>query len=178
MARDYYLLSKRIGGATYNQIGRMLSLGQINEADLRYYYSRARKTALQRIRTAAKTDVAFQRNIPTFRKIPDIVTTSDLVHEIADVNRFLSGETTVTKRRAHRDKVISRLNEKGIDFVNKGNFQYWTNFMDWARSADILSGYGSESDEVEETFKTADRLGVHDVATYKALFEAITGSEI
>lgn len=179
MARDYYLLSKRIGGATYNQIGRMLSLGQITEADLRYYYSRARKTALKRVQRAAGTDVAFERNAPTFRRIPDIVTTSDLVHEIADVNRFLKAPTTVKARRARRADTIRKLNEKGIDFVTNENFGRWSAFMDWAKSAGVfVGGYDSESDEVEETFAAAEKLGRADVAAYKELFEAITGRDL
>ena len=113
-----------------------------------------------------------------------MVTTNDLVREIADVNRFLAGATTKTARAENRTATIAALNEKGIDFVNAGNFNRWTQFMDWARSTGLIrgggksGGYDSESDEIEETYKAAENAGVSDFAGYKELFEAVTGSMI
>lgn len=174
--RTYDRLKSILGGASYNQIGKMLTTGEISETDLRYYYSRARQTALKRVRAAAGTDVAFVRNKPEFRTIRQTITTSDLVHEIADVNRFLSGATTVTARRAKRDETIATLQEQGFDFITRENFNRWGAFMDWGRSAGIFAGgYDSESAEVEETFKAAERIGARDVETYRELFEAVTG---
>ena len=178
MAYDYEKLKRQLSGLTYNQLGKMLSTGKIDEGGLRYYYSRARKTALTRVKAASGTDVAFTRNPPHFRTIRQTVTTSDLVREIADVNRFLGGATTVTQRRAKRDETIQTLHERGFDFVTRENFNRWAAFMDWGRSAGIFSsadGYDSESAEVEETFRAAERIGARDLETYKQLFEAVTG---
>lgn len=178
MAYDYEKLKRQLSGKTYNQLGKMLSTGKIDIGGLRYYYSRARQTAKKRVNEAAKKGVPFKRNPPHFRTIRQTVTTSDLVREIADVNRFLSGATTVTQRRAKRDSTILKLHERGFDFVTHENFDRWTAFMDWGRSAGIFSdeeGYDSESSEVEETFKAAERIGARDFAKYKELFEAVTG---
>lgn len=179
LLKTYDALKNIIGGATYNQIGKMLTTGRVTEAELRKYYSRARQTALKRVKAVEGTELAFVRNRPEFRTIKQTVTTSDLVREIADVNKFLNAQTTMTGRRQHRDSVIASLNAKGIDFVNASNFNRWTQFMDWARSTNIIGkngGYDSEADEVEETFKAAESAGVSDFAGYKALFEAVTGT--
>lgn len=175
----YDRLRSLLGGATYNQIGKLLTTGRVNEAELRKYYSRARQTALKRIKAVEGTNLAFVQNKSEFRTIKQMVTTSDLVREIADVNRFLSGKTTKAARREHRNTVINTLHSKGITFVNSENFNRWTRFMDWARSSGIIGrGYDSESDEVEETFKAAESVGAADLADYQALFEAVTGRDI
>ena len=174
----YDRLRSMLGGATYNQIGKLLTSGRVNEAELRKYYSRARQTALKRIKAVEGGELAFSQP-PTFRTIKQTVTTTDLVREIVDVNRFLQGPTTKAARREHRNTVINTLHSKGITFVNAGNFNRWTRFMDWARSSGIIGrGYDSESDEVEETFKAAESVGAADLADYQALFEAVTGRDI
>ena len=179
LLKTYDALKNIIGGATYNQIGKMLTTGRVTEAELRKYYSRARQTALKRVKAVEGTELAFVRNRPEFRTIKQTVTTSDLVREIADVNKFLGGKTTKTGRREHRDSVINSLHEKGIDFVTTENFNRWTEFMDWARSSGVIGrGFDSESDEVEETFKAAESLGARDIASYKELFEAVTGRSL
>lgn len=178
LLKTYSILQNMLGGATYNQIGKLLTTGSVNEAELRKYYSRARQTALKRIKAVEGTNLAFSQK-PNFRTIKQTVTTSDLVREIADVNRFLQGPTTKAARREQRNSVINTLHSKGINFVNAENFNRWTRFMDWARSSGIIGrGYDSESDEVEETFKAAESLGASDLADYQALFEAVTGRDI
>ena len=184
LPRPYTRLKTMIGGASYTQVGKMLTSGRITEQELRKYYSQARQTALKRIKAVEGTELAFVRNRPEFRQLKSMVTTNDLVREIADVNRFLAGATTKTARSETRAATIAALNEKGIDFVNAGNFNRWTQFMDWARSTGLIrgggksGGYDSESDEIEETFKAADNAGISDFAGYKELFEAVTGTMI
>lgn len=184
LLKTYDRLRSMLGGGTYNQIGKLLTTGRVNEAELRKYYSRARQTALKRIKAVEGTNLAFVQNKPEFRTIKQMVTTSDLVREIADVNRFLAGKTTKAARREMRNQVINTLHEKGITFVNSNNFIRWTQFMDWARSTGVIKkngrngGYDSEADEVEETFKAAESAGISDFAGYKELFEAVTGREI
>ena len=183
LSRPYTRLKTMIGGASYTQVGKMLASGRITEQELRKYYSQARQTAMKRIKSVEGTELAFVRNRPEFRQLKSMVTTNDLVREIADVNRFLAGATTKTARAENRTATIAALNEKGIDFVNAGNFNRWTQFMDWARSTGLIrggksGGYDSESDEIEETFKAAEKAGVSDFAGYKELFEAVTGTMV
>ena len=116
-----YRLKQMLGGATYNQLGALLTSGRLSEADLRRYYSRARQTALKRVKAAEKAGLAFW-NSPDFRRIKNLVTTSDLLHEIADVNRFLNAPTTVNARRADIAEKVSTMHDRNMFlFVNESN---------------------------------------------------------
>lgn len=170
-----YRLKQMIGGATYNQIGALLTSGRVSEADLRRYYSRARQTALKRVKAAEKAGYAFW-NPPDFRRIKNLVTTSDLVHEIADVNRFLKGPSTVGARRADIAKKVNTMHERNMFlFVNESNFAAFARFMDWARATSRLTTYTSESDEIELTAETVIQTGASTAEEFEALFNAVTG---
>ena len=146
-----YRLKQMLGGASYNQIGALLTSGRVSEADLRRYYSNARQIALKRIKAAESADLEFW-NPPEFRRIKNLVTTSDLLHEIADVNRFLKAPTTVGARRADIAEKVKTMHERNMFlFVNEANYSTFARFMDWARATSRLTTYSSESDEIELT---------------------------
>ena len=170
-----YRLKQMVGGASYNQIGALLTSGKVSEADLRRYYSRARQTALKRVKAAEKAGYAFW-NPPDFRKIKNLVTTSDLVHEIADVNRFLKAPTTVGARRADIAKKVNMMHERNMFlFVNESNYAAFARFMDWARATSRLTTYTSESDEIELTAETVIQTGASTAEEFEMLFNVVTG---
>lgn len=171
----YYRLKQMVGGATYNQLGALLTNGRVSEANLRYYYSRARQTALKRIKAAEKAGYSFW-NPSEFRRIKNLVTTADLLHEIADVNRFLKAPTTVGARRADIAKKVSTMHERKMFlFVNESNYSTFARFMDWARATSRLTTYTSESDEIELTAETVIQTGAQTAEEFEILFNAVTG---
>lgn len=170
-----YRLQKLVGGATYNQLGKLLVNNTVSEKDLRRYYSRARQTALKRIKAAEKAGLAFW-NPPDFRRIKNLVTTSDLLHEIADVNRFLKAPTTVGARRADIAEKVSTMHDRNMFlFVNESNYSTFARFMDWARATSRLTTYSSESDEIELTAETVIQTGARTAEDFENLFIAVTG---
>lgn len=175
MFMTLYRLRQMVGGASYNQIGALLTSGKVSEADLRHYYSSARQTALKRVKAAEKAGYAFW-NPPEFRRIKNLVTTSDLLHEIADVNRFLKAPTTVGARRADIAKKVNMMHERNMFlFVNESNFAAFARFMDWARATSRLTTYTSESDEIELTAETVIQTGASTAEEFEILFNAVTG---
>lgn len=170
-----YRLKQMVGGASYTQIGELLTSGRVSEADLRRYYSRARQTALKRVKAAEKAGYAFW-NPPDFRRIKNLVTTSDLVHEIADVNRFLKAPTTVGARRTDIAKKVNTMHQRNMFlFVNESNYAVFARFMDWARATSRLTTYSSESDEIELTVETVIQTGASTAEEFEDLFNAVTG---
>lgn len=173
-----YRLKQMVGGATYNQLGALLTSGRVSEAGLRRYYSRARQTALKRVKAAEKAGLAFW-NPPEFRRIKNLVTTSDLLHEIADVNRFLKAPTTVGARRADIAEKVSTMHERNMFlFVNESNYSTFARFMDWARATSRLTTYSSESDEIELTAETVVQTGARTAAEFEDLFNSVLDSMI
>ena len=175
MFMTLYRLRQMVGGASYNQIGALLTSGKVTEADLRRYYSSARQTALKRVEAAEKAGLDFW-NPPEFRRIKNLVTTSDLLHEIADVNRFLKAPTTVGARRADIAEKVSTMHERNMFlFVNESNYSTFAHFMDWARATSRLTTYSSESDEIELTAETVIQTGARTAEEFEELFNAVIG---
>lgn len=174
MARSLETLRGILRGTTFNQLGSMLTSGKVSESELRKFYSEERKIANKRsgrLQSAGLTELN-----ENFRKTANLVTTQDLIREIADVNRFIKGKTTVTERRADIRKKLEKMHSRNMFLnVDEHNFSKFTRFMDWARSTSRLERYSSESDEVELTFDTVVNTGASTAAEFEELFLAVTG---
>ena len=152
-----YISNKQIQGMSYTQIGKALSSGALTEARLRSYYSSARATAMSRTARVSKTTEFGDIDKEYFRKSKSLTTTSALVHEIADVNRFLNSKrSTITGLKEQRASRLESLDRHGFDFVNESNYGDFVNFMSWFKNSEFAKYYDSNDDEVAEVFENAE----------------------
>ena len=152
-------LYNKIAAASYNQLGRMLTAGEVSEAQLRKVYTERRRTAMDRVRNitsdSAKAEFGTHER-EKFLPVKDLPTTAALVHELADVSRFLANrESTITGLKINRQRRIEKLQKQGFD-INERNYADFFDFMNWFKQSEYAMKYDSSSDEVQEVFSAAD----------------------
>ena len=84
--------------STYTQLGKLLSSGEISEAAMRNYYRTEVKKARNRISKLKSERITREygkQDLPRFMSARNLTTTSALLHEIADLNRFLNKKTSL-----------------------------------------------------------------------------------
>lgn len=168
-----YQLRNMLRGASFNEIGSMLTKGTVSEAEVKRFYRDEVKAANRRIQAAEKAGVGFGDR-PSFRNLSNMVTTSDLVHELADVNRFMRGKTTVTERVRTMNKQLDTMHGRGLfQNVNRGNFGQFVKFMDWIKAQGILKAYSSESDAVETAVDIVVETGADSSADFEAIWDEV-----
>lgn len=146
-----------LSGLTFSKLGDLLASEKITEKELRKYYSYYRKRANEAIKRINKSDVPFAREEePLFRPLKNLVLTSHLLHEIADLNKFLnSKQSTITSRKRSRNLAINTLRERGFNFVNTSNFFDFQQFMKWFKSTEYSMLFDSDSAVTESVFRRA-----------------------
>ena len=143
-----------VKGKTYNQLAIAFKKGTLDPYDALKDYKRILSAAMKQVRAIEKSDVPFTTTRPRFPTITEITSTEDLLHAIADINRFTeSKEYKLKDRRATRDKAIETLHEHGLDFVNVDNYNEYVDFMRWFYGNNLNKMYGSQEDVVEEFFR-------------------------
>lgn len=168
-----YQLRQMLRGASFNDIGSMLTKGTVTEAEVKRFYREEVRNANRRIQAAEKAGVGFGDK-PAFRNVSNMVTTSDLVHELADVNRFMRGKTTVTERVRSMNKQLDTMHGRGLFHnVNRGNFGQFVKFMDWIKAQGILKSYSSESDAVETAVDIVVETGADSSADFEAIWDEV-----
>ncbi len=157
MAR--WIRDAEIAAMTYNQLGKAVTSGKLTEKRLRSYYTDARRKAVDRLRRVSSEKVMQEfGNEPDehFTKLRNLKTTADLLHEVADVNRFLKSKaSTITGLKEQRQNIIDSANEMGFD-VNTDNYAEFYNFMKWFKKSEFAIAYDSDSEEVMEVFNAAE----------------------
>lgn len=173
-----YQLNQLLRGKTYSQIGALLTSGKVTEAELSRYYRSSRETALKRVAAAERAGLPFG-NKPEFTRRSNIVTTQQLVAEIADVNRFIKGPTTVTARKKVIEKRLNKMHARGMfENVNMSNYHIFERFMNWLNATGRTKSYDSESDEVETTIDAIINTGADSSFEFAELFAAVTGTGV
>ena len=160
-----------IYGTSITELGKALSVGQISEKTLRRVYNERRRTARRRLATisseAVKAEFGNQPN-EYFQRSQNLVTTSQLIHALVDVNKFMrSGESTISGLRHQKEQYIERAHERGLP-VNESNYAKWIEFIRWFKTSMYAALYDSDSPEVEEAFSE----GIN-AAEWTAAFEKI-----
>lgn len=153
-----YYADYEIRNMSYNQLGKMVSSGEISMKRLKSYYTSARRTAMQRTKRVQKSE--FAKLVPPeyFRKVRNLVTTSDLLHEITDVSRYLrSKSSTITGLRKSRTSQIDYLQSHGFEYVNESNYFSWIKFIQWFKGSAYSAMYDSDEPQVEEVFSMAEQ---------------------
>ena len=147
-------LDPNILKSSYNRLGIELSRGTLSADQLRHYYSKARKRALDAVRRIQKSDVAFIGEPPVFRKLKNLTTDRDLISEIVDVNRFLnSAYSKIGSRRVARARSLETLKRHGMGFIDECNYSNWARFMRWFHAAGLQLFMDSEGSAAEELFE-------------------------
>lgn len=138
----------------YNDLVAALNKGAITEKDLRKVYSSFRKQIMGQIKTIQKSDIKFlPGTAPTMRKVANIITSRDLVHEIATGLRFYHSRSYTRKQRVEqRQKAVEALSARGID-IPLERWDEWRQFMQWFYHTEYSALYDSDSDAVQEVFE-------------------------
>lgn len=170
-----WITNSQIGKMSYNQLGRALTTGELTEKRLRSYYSEQRNKANKRIKRVSSEKVMEQYgNVPEqyFQKTKNLITTSQLLHAIADVGAWLRSESsTVTGLKKKQARFISNMRKAGLD-VDADNVNEWRKFFQWFEGSEYAKIYDSESEEVAEAFHTAEKLTKDDIdKAFKAIEE-------
>lgn len=151
-----YISNTQISKMSYNQLGKALTSGQLTEKRLRSAYSELRKTAMQRNRRVSAENVRqqFGNESETFLTNRNITTTSQLLHELADVGKFLNAKrSTITGLKQQRKNVIDSAEHLGFD-VDAENYVDFVKFMKWFKASEYSKQYDSNSVEVSEVFNS------------------------
>ena len=138
----------------YNELVSALNKGTITEKELKGVYSSFRKQIMGQIKSIQKSDITFlPGTAPTMRKVADLITTSDWVHEIATGLRFYHSQSYTRKQRVEqRQKAINILASRGID-IPLERWYDWRRFMAWFNHTEYAAKYDSDSGVVMEVFE-------------------------
>lgn len=148
-----WVYSEDIQKMTYNQLAKALVSGELTEKRLRSYYTDARRKATarnQRVQASEFGQIAEPQRFLTLKNLP---TQSALLHEIADVNRYLSSKrSTISGQRELKNKYIETAQQRGMN-VDEDNYFKWVDFIKWFKESAYALAYDSDSEEVEYAFE-------------------------
>ena len=168
-----YISQSQIAGMSYSQLTQLVARDRISVKELRSTYSQLRKTAMGRTRTVSKDEVTEQFGTPdrqTFSVSKNLVTTQSLLHELADVGKFLrSNQSTVTGLKKERDYYIEKFQNEEFD-VDESSYRDFREFLKWFKASEFAKKYDSDSEEVSEVFNS----GATEAADWRKLFEEIS----
>lgn len=149
-----YYTNLQLQHMSFNQLGALLSSGEVTEKRLRSAYNDLRSKAVRKNRTIQK-DPEFSKvaENEVFMKSKSLPTQSALLHEFADMNRYLNSKrSTLGGQRSIKQNYIETAQEHGID-VNEENYAEWIKFIKWFKESAFSAQYDSEAEEVMEAFE-------------------------
>lgn len=137
----------------YNELVGALKRGAIHESEIAKVYPSLRKRMMEQSKRIAKSNVSFMRGEAfTMKKWSEIVTTRDLVHEVASALKFYhSSYYKISDRREVLNATISKIQAKGLN-VNKRNLNKFFEFMAWLRHSAYSALYDSDSEVTMDVF--------------------------
>lgn len=142
--------------STYTQLGKMVTSGAVSEAALRNFYKTERRKAQSRIKKLNSKKVIAEygkQDTPYFMKEKNLTSMSALLHEIADLNRFLNRKISVVsglKRR--KDYHLAAIKNFGITSINSENYGEWNEFVQWFNLSEYSKKFNYEAEEVKDVF--------------------------
>ena len=96
-----------------------------------------------------------------FPSLPKNASASEVGRALADVYHFLEMKTSsIGSIRASQRNAIKTLNERGYDFINKGNIREFGEFMEAARQQKVASDNRGGSPVIVELYETVKRLQI------------------
>lgn len=153
--RKYGAPKDGVKRSAYNDLVSALNRGEITERDLRRKYSDFRKQIMSQIARIEKSDIKFlPGTAPTMRKASNLITTRDLIHEIATGLQFYHSKSySKTQRREQRRLAIEKLGEHGIH-IKESQWDEWRRFMQWFKSSSFAAIYDSDSAVTQLVFNS------------------------
>ena len=132
--------------------------------EARAEYSRLRSAAVKRLQRLAGTEgehySAFRMyGKEGFPSLPKNASASEVGRALADVYHFLEMKSSsIGAIREAQRKAIKTLQERGYDFINKGNIREFGEFMEAARQQKVASDNRGGSPVIVELYETVKRL--------------------
>lgn len=147
-----------IKGLSYNQLASGYMSGKYSEKELRSMYSDIRHIAQNQIRRIERSSAPFLAGEkPYFSKTANLITTSDVLHAIADVNRFMKSPTYSKPAREARLRTVTKtLSNQGFEVTGK-NIKRFGEFMQWFKASAYAALYDSDAEEVKDVFNNSGR---------------------
>lgn len=155
--RKYGAPKEGVRRSAYNDLIIALNKGEITEKELRKKYSEFRKQIMSQIKRIEKSDITFlPGTAPTMRKAVNLITTRDLVHEIATGLQFYHSKSySITQRKEQRRVAIEKLAEHGIK-IKVSQYDEWRRFMQWFKSSSFAAIYDSDSAVTQLVFNSEE----------------------
>jgi len=145
----------RIQQSSYSQLGKMVTSGEVTIKVLQNYYRQEFKKAKSRIRkldTEAVEREYGKQDIPKFMSLKNLTTTSALLHEIADISRFMRHRSsTMGGLKREKEARIRNLQKFGLD-VSPENYGKWNEFVKWFNLSEYSKKFMYEAEEVKDVF--------------------------
>lgn len=148
----------RIQQASYTQLGKMLSSGEITETAIKNYYRQELKKAKSRIYKLAKESTIKEygtQDIPKFKSLKELTSVSDLLHEVSDISRFMRlKSTTIGGLKREKEARLKNLKKFGIN-VTPENYGLWNDFVKWFELSEYSKKFMYEADTIKDVFTEA-----------------------
>ncbi len=143
--------------SAYNDLIVALNKGEITEKDLRKKYSEFRAQIMKQVKSVQKSDIKFlPGTAPTMRKAANLITTRDLVHEIATgLQWYHSKSYSIKQRKEQRRVAIEKLAEHGIK-IKESQWDEWRRFMQWFKASSFAAIYDSDSAVTQMVFNSEE----------------------
>ena len=159
--------------SSYTELGELLTSGAVSEAAMRNYYRQEVKKARNRIsklKSDAITKEYGKQDIPRFMALKNLTTTGALLHEIADLNRFLNRKASLESGlRKNKAAYLEKLKEWGLD-ISSENFGKWAEFLQWFKLSEYSKKFEYEADEVKDVFEESLKNEKASPAEWEKLF--------
>ena len=159
--------------SSYTELGELLTSGAVSEAAMRNYYRQEVKKARNRIsklKSDAITKEYGKQDIPRFMALKNLTTTGALLHEIADLNRFLNRKASLESGlRKNKAAYLEKLKEWGLD-ISSENFGKWAEFLRWFKLSEYSKKFEYEADEVKDVFEESLKNEKASPAEWEKLF--------
>ena len=140
--------------------------GYLELSEARAEYSRLRSAAVKRLQRLSGTEgerySAFRMyGKEGFPSLPKNASASEVGRALADVYHFLEMKTSsISAIRSSQRNAIKTLNERGYNFINKGNIREFGEFMEAARQQKVASDNRGGSPVIVELYETVKRLQI------------------
>lgn len=164
----------RIQQSSYTQLGQMLTRGEVTIKVLQNYYRQELKKAKSRIR---KLDTELvekeygKQDIPKFMSLKNLRTTSDLLHEIADISKFMRHRSsTIGGLKREKEARLQNLKKFGLN-VTPENYGLWNEFVKWFNLSEYSKKFMYEAEEVKDVFTEALEDGKASPSDWEKLFK-------
>lgn len=166
--------------STYTQLGQLLTSGEITEVALRNYYRTEVKKARNRISKLKSSRIEQEygkQDLPRFLSLKNLTTSSALLHEIADLNRFLNKKTSLESGlKRQKEARFNNLREMGVD-IDEENYSMWDRFIKWFNLSEYSKKFEYEEIVVHDVFEEAIKNEKSTPAEWEKLFRKYAENE-